>query len=405
MKNSIIVLLFLVTSASFFGQCDGRYQTEIFSSVSVSTVNYSDVYSDQYHEMDIYIPDGDTVTNRPVILYMHGGSFYAGDKNLADCVDFCTSYAKRGYVAISANYRLSANPIIFALSTQEQYTTVFKAVADIKSAVRYLRKDHDNGNTLGIHPQGIFIGGYSAGAVLSIHLAYIDQISDLPTSPTDVQSFVASIGGTLDGDAGNDGYSSDIGGIVSFAGGINDLAWIDSSDEPIVFIHGTADLTVNYNCGPGTNQPTVLNLCGMNAMKPFMDSEGVLNDTLIYTGEGHGWAGSGHANPLFTQAVEFSSNFLYPLLPCNNPTLAINDQELELIKQFPNPAKEVVHYAGKQTIKEIIIHNQMGQLADRYLINQNNFDLSVSSYREGVYYVKIVFVDNKTILNKLIVIK
>ena len=38
--------------------------------------------------MDIYTPDGDTVTNRPVILYMHGGAFYAGEKGSVDCVDF-----------------------------------------------------------------------------------------------------------------------------------------------------------------------------------------------------------------------------------------------------------------------------------------------------------------------------
>ena len=72
-------------------------------------------------------------------------------------------------------------------------------------------------------------------------MSYIDSISDLPTSPLDVQALVSNIGGTLDGDAGNDGYSSEIGGIVSFAGGINDLAFVDSSDDPIVFIHGTDD--------------------------------------------------------------------------------------------------------------------------------------------------------------------
>ena len=403
-KISTLLILILITYSSSFGQCDGRYQTEIFSTVSVSTVNYSDVYTDQYHEMDIYTPDGDTATNRPVVLYMHGGSFYAGDKNLTDCVDFCTSYAKRGYVAISANYRLSSNPIIFALSSEEQYRTVLKAVADIKSAVRYLRKDHANGNALGIHPQGIFIGGYSAGAVLSIHLAYIDQISDLPTSPTNVQGLVSSIGGTLEGDAGNDGYSSDISGIISFAGGINDLAWIDANDEPVVFIHGTGDLTVNYNCGPGTNQPTVLNLCGMNAMKPFVDSAGVLNDTLVYTGEGHGWAGSGHANPLFTQAVEFASNFIYPLLPCNNLNLGITVNKKQEVKQFPNPAINEVNYSSDEVINRIIIHNQMGQIVQNVFVNDKNYNLSLSSYDKGVYYVKILFNNNST-LKKLTVLK
>ena len=87
--------------------------------------------------MDIYTPDGDTVTNRPVILYLHGGAFYAGEKGSVDCVDFCTSYAKKGYVAISANYRLAPNALTFAFYQDIQYITVLQAVADIKAAVRY----------------------------------------------------------------------------------------------------------------------------------------------------------------------------------------------------------------------------------------------------------------------------
>ena len=82
MKKNLFSIILLCFSVSSFGQCNGRYQTEIFNTVSVSTVNYSDVYNDFYHKMDIYTPDGDTVTNRPVILYMHGGAFYAGEKGI-----------------------------------------------------------------------------------------------------------------------------------------------------------------------------------------------------------------------------------------------------------------------------------------------------------------------------------
>ena len=90
--------------------------------------------------MDIYTPDGDTESNRPVIFFMHGGAFYAGDKENVDCVDFCESYAKRGYVAISANYRL-ANFFSFLGSKEVQFKTVLQAIADVKSAIRYMHKD------------------------------------------------------------------------------------------------------------------------------------------------------------------------------------------------------------------------------------------------------------------------
>ena len=399
MKKNLLSLILLSISIFSYGQCNGRYQTEIFNTVSVSTVNYSDVYNDFFHKMDIYTPDGDTVTNRPVILYLHGGAFYAGEKGSVDCVDFCTSYAKKGYVAISANYRLAANALTFLFYNDIQYITVLKAVADIKAAVRYLRKDHANGNSLGIHPEGIFLGGYSAGAVLAIHMSYIDSISDLPTSPLDVQALVSNIGGTLDGDAGNDGYSSEIGGIVSFAGGINDLAWVDSTDDPIVCIHGTDDLIVNFNCGPGLAQPTVLNLCGMNAMKPALDNAGILNDTLIFN-VGHSWAGTGHANPLFTQAVDFSTDFLYPLLPCNNSSVGITEKK-DYINQYPNPANDIVHYSSKKMIEEIVIYNQIGQIKNKIVVNNTDYDVALTDLERGIYYVKLVLEDSNIILKKL----
>ena len=81
MKKYILLLTSIIIANIALSQCNGRYQTEIFNSVSVNTVNYSDVYDDNEHKMDIYTPDGDTETNRPVILYMHGGSFTAGNKN------------------------------------------------------------------------------------------------------------------------------------------------------------------------------------------------------------------------------------------------------------------------------------------------------------------------------------
>ena len=317
MKKIILFSLLLIVSTPLFSQCNGRYETEIFSSVSITTVNYSDVYFDTEHKMDIYTPDGDTETDRPVIIYMHGGSFYFGDKNMTDCVDFCESFAKRGYVCVSINYRLS-DMFSFLLSQDVQYQTVLKAVADGKAAVRFFRKDFaENGNTYGVDPTTIFVGGYSAGGVIAVHQGYIDNFSELPTN---IQNLASVIGGTIDGDAGNDGYSSDVQGVISLAGGINDVNWIDSDDSPIVSAQGTDDNTVNYNCGPGLNNPGILTLCGAGAMHPIADAVGIINDVLTFNNTDHSWAASGNLNSNFVQSIGFFSDFLFPLLPCNNAT-------------------------------------------------------------------------------------
>jgi len=321
MKKITTLLALTLFSALTFAQCNGRYQTEIFSSVTKTTVNYSDAYTDSYHEMDIYIPDGDTEINRPLILFVHGGSFYGGDKTDLDCQDFCKTFAKKGYVTASVNYRLVSllNIVSFLSNHDEQYEEVLKATSDIKAAIRYFRKDVANGDIHGIDPNTIFVGGVSAGGVAAIHLAYIDDISDLPTTPLDIQAVATSLGG-LEGDAGNLGYSSEVSGVISFAGGINTLSWIDANDEPIVSCQGDADQTVNYNCGPGLNNPSVLTLCGAGEMHPQADLVGVLNDKLIFPGEGHAWFIGGNSNSLFVQALNFTKDFLYPLLPCNNTT-------------------------------------------------------------------------------------
>jgi len=403
MKTKLIILVIFLSSLSY-SQCNGRYQTDIFSSVSVATVNYSDVYTDVYHEMDIYTPDNDTVTNRPVVFYMHGGSFYGGDKSTSDCVDFCNSMAKRGYVAISLNYRLTNQVVLFLSNKEHQYGTVLQAVADAKAGIRYMKKDFATGNTLGIDTSAIYVGGYSAGAVLAIHLAYIDNISDLPTSPTDVQNLVStSMGGTLEGDAGNIGYSSKIYGVYSFAGGINDLVWIDSNDEPLVSIQGDADATVSYNCAPGLGYPSVLTLCGTGEMHPFADSIGLFNDDTTYIGEDHNWAASGNSNQLFGLATDFVVNFLYSILPCN-PLAGLQTHSNIDVNIYPNPSiSESINIQGSEIMKNIILYNSLNQMVYSSNINSKNTTLSTLNLSKGLYFLQIIDKNDNTLVKKIVI--
>ena len=363
MKKLFFITLSLLVSYSIFSQCNVRYETEIFTSVNKTTINYSDVYNDVEHEMDIYTPDGDTETNRPVIIYMHGGSFYLGDKGMTDCVDFCESFAKRGYVCASINYRLS-DMFSFLLSQDVQYQTVLKAVADAKSAVRFFRKDFtENGNTYGVDPSTIFVGGYSAGGVIAIHQGFISSLTELPVN---LQNLASAIGGTLDGDAGNDGYSSDVQGVVSLAGGINDISWIDANDAPIVSAQGTNDNTVSYNCAPGLNNPAVVNLCGAGEIHPKADYEGIINDVLVFNNTGHSWAASGNSNSQFTQSLDFFSDFLFPLLPCNNMSLdfEVNDNKklVKVVDVLGREVKEIKNtilfyvYSNGEVVKRSILY-------------------------------------------------
>ena len=105
-------------------------------------------------------------------------------------------------------------------------------------------------------------------------------------------------------------------------------------------------MIVNYNCGPGQGVATILTLCGTAEMHPQADAVGLINNDLVYPGEGHTWFVTGNSNSKFTQAVEFTKDFLYPLLPCNNATsiTSINSKKI-LIK--------IIDLLGRETEKTI----------------------------------------------------
>ena len=106
------LIIGMVYLATLFAQ-NNRYLDEVFESV-VKTENV--VYGnapdlpfffwfesntvDIDLDMDIYEPEGDTLTNRPVIIFAHTGSFFSGHNETDDMVDLAISAAKRGYVAI-----------------------------------------------------------------------------------------------------------------------------------------------------------------------------------------------------------------------------------------------------------------------------------------------------------------
>jgi dienelactone hydrolase len=228
-----VVAVALVSGCSLerpVGPSPTRYVDEVFSSVSIQRdLAYGSAPGrDGLPEtlpLDLYTPTGDTSSQRrPAVIWVHGGGFAVGSKTASNVVALATTFAKRGYVAASADYRLLAssgcggNPT----PTQECIDAALGAQHDIQAAVRWMRAHADEYN---IDPNRIAVGGTSAGAVTSILLA---------------------VNANDPGDSGNPGYSSRVGGAVSISGGLptNDL--IDSSDSPVLFFHGDQDTTVPF---------------------------------------------------------------------------------------------------------------------------------------------------------------
>ena len=95
----ILFLTITLLSIQAFAQCDGRYENEIFSSFTKTEVEFTNVYdwsiTNSGLDMDVYTPDGDSYTERPLIIFAHGGSFWSGNKNNPMMVALCESFAKK----------------------------------------------------------------------------------------------------------------------------------------------------------------------------------------------------------------------------------------------------------------------------------------------------------------------
>ena len=107
-------------------------------------------------EFDYYEPKGDTRTERPAILAIHGGAWRSGDKGWGDAI--AAELCPYGYVVFSVNYRLSSGK-----------GNVWPAqIEDVQAALRYVRA---NAAEFRIDPARIASLGFSAGGHLATMVA------------------------------------------------------------------------------------------------------------------------------------------------------------------------------------------------------------------------------------------
>ena len=150
---------------------DGRYANDVFNDfVKTSNITFGQNATwtgGQYTlKLDFYEPEGDTETERPLLIWVHGGSFIGGSKTDPDMVAFSERFTKKGYACASIDYRIGFFPIDSANAVK----AVVRATQDLKAAIRFFYKDKQTANTYKIDTNKIFIGGSSAGAITALHV-------------------------------------------------------------------------------------------------------------------------------------------------------------------------------------------------------------------------------------------
>lgn len=291
MKKTVhAMLVALVVLATFNANAQAvRYLDEVFTTVKVDTnVVYGQnkgfltgfsVLEDL--KMDVYQADGDTATNRPLIILMHAGSYLPGsltgftfaDKNENCIVELCNRYAKRGWVAVSMTYRLGWNPQ--GANQEDRSRTIIQAVyrsaQDVRNCVRYFKHEFANGNQWGVDTGKIVLGGSNSGAYTALAAMTLNDTNELSNPAT---KFVGtngpfinqSIMGDFDGFGGTQnsdnypGISSRFQAVLPLGGAVGDTSWIQPGETPAIAFHGVDEFLTPYNTATvitSTLQPVV----------------------------------------------------------------------------------------------------------------------------------------------------
>jgi acetyl esterase/lipase len=167
--------------------------------------------------LDVYAPEGDTQDKRAVMLLFHGGGFRPGnDKTQSYIVRLSNDFAQRGYVCISINYRVRANP------KDDSKGTMKDALQDAMAGLNWIRS---NQKRLKIDTNKIIVGGGSAGGMLAVNFCYKDNSVAEKWDKSGVIALL-DLWGSPD---------------PSYM-----FSTIDKNDPPTIIVHGTVDKLVSY---------------------------------------------------------------------------------------------------------------------------------------------------------------
>lgn len=181
-----------------------------------------------------------SIGKSPVVVGIHSGGFLDLCP-FAPCYEryaegFLTgAFSAAGATVISIEYRLNS-PFDFKppkISDDKLKEAKYKAASDARDALEFVFKNADR---LGVDTENVFLVGTSAGAIAALHAAFLD---DDETPKKLAKKF------------GRLARKQKIRGVISLAGAISDLNYLDEKETkiPLLFVHGTADFMVPIDRG------------------------------------------------------------------------------------------------------------------------------------------------------------
>lgn len=292
--------------------------------------------------LDIYQPQGDALNNRPAIIFAHGGGFATGSRDVDDMVAFCDTFARKGYVTATIDYRQGVE--VFDNGNLHYTRAAYRGLQDGRTAVRFLRA---NATAYGIDPEKIYWGGNSAGSFIGLNSIYLDDDEKPAYAGTNsytnplfpFNTIIAPDLGALDIGA-NLNFNGEPDAVMACWGGVGDTLTIESDNNQAVFlIHGTADQIVPFNSGPPFNLSSISAVYGSNSINTRLNSIGIpAAETYFVQGEGHefygvtngNWSNGTSGNAYWDIVVEKATQFFWEQhKPTANYNYVTNNLEVD----------------------------------------------------------------------------
>jgi len=308
-------------------------------------------------KMDVYEPDQsvDGENARPVFIFVHTGNALPpplngspnGTKTDSSAVEICKRMARRGYVAVSMNYRNGWNPVSDSLEIRRGtlLNAIYRAIHDVKQCVRTLKATAAGVNIYAIDPSKIILYGEGTGGYITLATATLDHPSELfipkfvpnPFEPN-VSYVDTNTVGNLDGFNGAltlyrpNGFDSHFNFCVNAGGALADTSWLAPGDVPMVAFHTVFDPFAPFTEGvvivPTTNEQ-VVPVQGSNLFMELVNQYGNNSSfaTLVgndpYTIRARSLYGTNQVHAGSTVHVNTGTEGLFPLVTPDWPGMSV----------------------------------------------------------------------------------
>lgn len=189
-KLLLFALLFSIQIGFSQNYIDTIFQINTISNIEYGTaIDFKGEEKELLFDISYPIDDSPPTCGRPLLIMIHGGAWYAGNKGEGYAPRIREDFAKRGYVTASVNYRLglfntekNVDCILDGwkcwnmADTTEWYRANYRAVQDVHGAIRYIVNNKED---YAINPDNVFIVGESAGGFVAMGVGFMEDDSEV----------------------------------------------------------------------------------------------------------------------------------------------------------------------------------------------------------------------------------